>query len=613
MNFIIKKDGVSLEIKDQEPSLESIRVLAQQFYSLPVGSYKLYWEVAQDDLLPIEDAEEFEAIITGISDEVPDEAITLVIKSDYVAPDFFRSTFSSDGFEKIERAESVALSEECLSQLSEKIVTMVDSKIAASLEQNLEKAVSERITAAMQQIDAKNAAADKKKAEKKAEKKAKKAKKQAEVNKKLETAKAELLKEKARVKGLRAVQSAKKAEEDAEKSKKAAKKEATKEYLKKLKAQKKDAFKKSKVTCTDETSQMSESKTCCGSKLSSQPENLPVHGGFICDGCEIGPITGTRFKCFECGDYDLCSACEPVTHRHHIMLRIPAPENFEKLLSGTNGYVEMSLDLNVPGWLPEIKETTTPALVNRNNVKGGEVLTGQDMMRALPTFSSGTANLESVELSMKNKSASEVNYFWINYQKNPQHYSKVPAGQQVAQQTYTTHQWIFTNENGTFGSYKPMFTREEAEALDTIEVVIHPNFAITVEHLWKSEKVSTIDVELELALSDMIDEPEMSEEQPEMIEEQPEVEPEMSVEEISIEEVVAPVEEEIVVAPVEKEIVVAPVEVPLKTEEFEGFEIKVKQLMEIFDGFEESVIQHVVRTNPDMALENLVVVVLTLY
>jgi hypothetical protein len=593
MNFIIKKDGVSFEIKDQEPSLESIRVLTQQFYSLPAGSYKLYWEVAQDDLVPIEDSEEFEAIITGISEDIPDEAISLVIKSDYVAPDFFRSTYSSDGFEKIERAESVALSEECLSQLSEKIVTMVDSKIAASLEQNLEKAVSERITAAMQQIGAKSAAADKKKAQKKAEKKAKKAKKQAEVNKKLETSKAELLKEKAN---------------------KAAKKEATKEYLKKLKAQRKDAFKKSTVYCTNETSQMSESKTCCGSKQSSQTQNLPVHGGFICDGCEIGPITGTRFKCFECGDYDLCSACEPSTHRHHIMLRIPAPENFEKLLSGTNGYVEMALDLNVPGWKPEIQETSNLPLIDRNNVKGGEILTGRDMFKALPTFFSGEDNLESVNLSIKNKSTSKVDYFWINYQKNPQHYAKVPAGQQVTQQTYTTHQWMFTNENGTFGSYKPMFTKEESEALDTIEIVIHPNFAITVEHLWKSEKVTTIDIEVELALSDMIDEPEF------MVYE---AEPELTVEEVvaPVEEVVAPVEK--VVAPVEKvvapvEKVLAPVEkvnieVPVKTEESEDFAIKVKQLMEIFDGTEESLIQHVVRTNPEMALENLVVVVLTLY
>jgi hypothetical protein len=397
-----------------------------------------------------------------------------------------------------------------------------------------------------------------------------------------------------------------------EKANKAAKKEATKEYLKKLKAQKKDAFKKSKVFCPNETSQMSESKTCCGSKQSSQTQNLPVHEGFICDGCEIGPITGTRFKCFECGDYDLCSACEPFTHRHHIMLRIPAPENFEKLLSGTNGYVEIALDLNVPGWKPEIQETSTLPLVNRNNVKGGEILTGRDMFKALPTFFSGSENLESVNLSIKNKSASEVDYFWINYQKNPQHYAKVRAGQQVTQQTYTTHQWIFTNENGTFGSYKPMFTREEAEALDTIEVVIHQNFTITVEHLWKSEKVTTIDAELEVALSDMIDGPEFV---------VYEAEPELTVEKVvsPVEKVVSPVEK--VVSPVEKvvspvEKVVSPVEKvvsPVETEESEDFAIKVKQLMEIFDDTEESLIQHVVRANPGMALENLVVLVLTLY
>lgn len=34
-----------------------------------------------------------------------------------------------------------------------------------------------------------------------------------------------------------------------------------------------------------------------------------VHTGVRCDGCKMSPIKGTRWKCQECPDFDLCQAC----------------------------------------------------------------------------------------------------------------------------------------------------------------------------------------------------------------------------------------------------------------------------------------------------------------
>ena len=66
-----------------------------------------------------------------------------------------------------------------------------------------------------------------------------------------------------------------------------------------------------------------------------------VHSGVVCDGCEK-EVSGFRYKCCVCADYDLCGDCEAKgMHPGHNMIRIATPENawprhfFNRLVSPT--------------------------------------------------------------------------------------------------------------------------------------------------------------------------------------------------------------------------------------------------------------------------------------
>lgn len=57
-----------------------------------------------------------------------------------------------------------------------------------------------------------------------------------------------------------------------------------------------------------------------GSKAAEQ--SSIVHNGITCDGCELSPVQGIRYKCSVCPDYDLCSKCEASNIHSHPMLKI---------------------------------------------------------------------------------------------------------------------------------------------------------------------------------------------------------------------------------------------------------------------------------------------------
>merc|ERR1712121_191436 len=57
-----------------------------------------------------------------------------------------------------------------------------------------------------------------------------------------------------------------------------------------------------------------------------EANNLTVHPGVTCDGCDKD-VRGYRYKCVVCDDYDLCSTCEAAgRHPGHNMMRISSPE-----------------------------------------------------------------------------------------------------------------------------------------------------------------------------------------------------------------------------------------------------------------------------------------------
>lgn len=72
-----------------------------------------------------------------------------------------------------------------------------------------------------------------------------------------------------------------------------------------------------------------------GNDAEETPVKVPldgkqVHNGVTCDSCNKG-VTGIRYKCLNCADYDLCADCEHTNqHGHdasHIMIRITDPSD----------------------------------------------------------------------------------------------------------------------------------------------------------------------------------------------------------------------------------------------------------------------------------------------
>ena len=55
-------------------------------------------------------------------------------------------------------------------------------------------------------------------------------------------------------------------------------------------------------------------------------ENVAVeHTNVACDGCDVNPIVGARYKCAVCKDFDYCDNCEEKLEHPHAFLKIKHP------------------------------------------------------------------------------------------------------------------------------------------------------------------------------------------------------------------------------------------------------------------------------------------------
>lgn len=81
-------------------------------------------------------------------------------------------------------------------------------------------------------------------------------------------------------------------------------------------------------------------------KIIPEKKNNNVHLGVSCDGCQVFPITGIRYKCAVCPDFDFCEKCENECPHNHPFLKIRDVKHTPKKIIAIIEDDENSLEFN---------------------------------------------------------------------------------------------------------------------------------------------------------------------------------------------------------------------------------------------------------------------------
>lgn len=101
--------------------------------------------------------------------------------------------------------------------------------------------------------------------------------------------------------------------------------------------------------------------------MSKSKNESPVHKGSKCRNCNMSPISGIRYRCVNCLDYDLCEQCEEEEshNKKHIFLKIPSPLPLPPSIRGLNPPKDPLLPLSYPS---HTSIETLPATVDNSDV-----------------------------------------------------------------------------------------------------------------------------------------------------------------------------------------------------------------------------------------------------
>jgi VHL beta domain len=71
---------------------------------------------------------------------------------------------------------------------------------------------------------------------------------------------------------------------------------------------------------------------------------------------------------------------------------------------------------------------------------------------------------QATTIVFQNNRDVRVRIYWLNYQGQREHFQDLAPGRQHVQETYVSHPWIVTEENGRcIGLYMPEATRRQVE------------------------------------------------------------------------------------------------------------------------------------------------------